>query len=47
MYIFTLHIQAIFKAAPLDAQTIKNEKIKIKLTVNTGQVMFSGKIFYY
>jgi len=25
---------------------IKNEKI-IKLTVNTGQVMFSGEIYYY
>ena len=28
------------------AQKIKNEKI-LKLTVNTGQVMFSGEIYYY
>ena len=27
-------------------QMLKNDKI-IKLTVNTGQVMFSGEIYYY
>jgi len=33
-----------FKAAVL--QMLKN-KNKLKLTVNTGQVMFSGDIYYY
>jgi len=31
-----------------DLQMLKNNNEKIiKLTVNTGQVMFSGKIYYY
>jgi len=34
-----------FKNCPPDAQKVKNEKIK--LMVNTGQVMFSGDIYYY
>ena len=33
-----------FKAVVL--QMLKNEKV-LKLTVNTGQVMFNGEIFYY
>jgi len=35
----------IFKAA--DLQMLKKMKIILKLTVNTGQVMFSGEIYYY
>jgi len=36
-----------FKAADLQMlKKIKNKKI-IKLTVKTGQVMFSGEIYYY
>jgi len=36
-----------FKAAVLQMlKKIKNEKI-LKLTVNTGQVMFRGEIYYY
>jgi len=36
----------MFKAAVLQMLK-KNEKNKLKLTVNTGQVMFSGEIYYY
>ena len=38
----------LFKAVDLsDAYKIKNEKIKIKLTVKTGQVMFIEERYYY
>jgi len=30
-----------------DLQMLKKEKMKKKITVNTGQVMFSGEIYYY
>jgi len=34
------------KAAVFQLKNIKNEKI-LKLTISTGQVMFSGEIYYY
>ena len=37
-------MRASVKAAP-DAQ--KNKNMKKKITVNTGQVMSSGEIYYY
>jgi len=37
---------AIFILKQLSSKCLKNEKI-LKLPVNTGQVMFSGEIYYY
>ena len=39
-------ISMIVKLKQLSSSCSKNEKI-IKLTVNTGPVMFSGEIYYY
>jgi len=45
-YVSSTFIYKSLKAAVL--QMLKKKLIKIlKLTVNTGQVMFSGEIYYY
>jgi len=45
IYLLVKREQCVF-SCNMQLQKIKNEKI-IKLTVNTGQVMFSGEIYYY
>jgi len=48
MFLQFCFVGFVIKAAVL--QMFKNDKMKkkiFKLTVNTGQVMFSGEIYYY
>ena len=47
LWLYNIILTQLIKAA--DLQMLKKLKMKIiiKLTVNTGQVMFSGEIYYY
>jgi len=44
IYLAELYINACLSSCPPDAQN--KMKSKLKLTVNTGQFMFSGEIYY-
>jgi len=45
---FSIKLNSVKRLKQLSSSFSKNKKWKIlKLTVNTGQVMFSGEIYYY